>query len=111
MLVGKDFVLKEAFFQFNFYSHLFEIHYIFYGKKINMRSIIFKWFYLLGKKCVLAKGARLSCWPLPLCSYKNGVGGGGSRIYKTDCRALLIKLGLGEENTSVREKRVFTANK
>ena len=25
-------------------------------------------------------------------------------IYKTDCRALLIELGLREENTSVREK-------
>ena len=44
----------------------------FYGKKINMQSITFKWFYLLRKKCVVAKGARLSCWPLPLCSYKNG---------------------------------------
>ena len=31
---------------------------------------------------------------------------GGSRIYKTDCRALLIKLGLGKENTSVRVKSV-----
>ena len=28
--------------------------------------------------------------------------------YKTDCRALLIKLGLGEENTSVREKSVYS---
>ena len=43
----------------------------FYGKKINLQSIIFKWFYLLGKKCIVAKGARLSCWPLPQCSYKN----------------------------------------
>ena len=31
---------------------------------------------------------------------------GGSEIYKTDCRALLIKLGLGEEHTSVKEKSV-----
>ena len=29
----------------------------------------------------------------------------GSRIHKTDCRALLIKLVFGEENTSVREKK------
>ena len=47
----------------------------------------------------MAKGAKLSCWPLPLCCYKNG----GNRIYKTECRALLIKLGLVEINTSVRE--------
>ena len=39
---------------------------------------------------------------------KWGGGGGGSRIYNTGCRALLIKLGLGEENTSVREKSVYS---
>ena len=27
--------------------------------------------------------------------------GEGSRIYNTGCRALLVKLGFGEENTSV----------
>ena len=32
---------------------------------------------------------------------------GESRIYNTGCRALLVKLGLGEENTSVKEKSVF----
>ena len=30
-----------------------------------------------------------------------GGGGEGSRIYNTGCRALLVKLGFGEENTSV----------
>ena len=53
----------------------------------------------------MAKGLRLPCWPLPLCNYKSSKVG-GSRIYKTGCRALLVKLGLGEENTSVREKKV-----
>ena len=59
--------------QFNsiLFTHIRNTIY-FSGKKINIQSIIFKWFYLLGKKCAVAKGARLSCWPLPLCSYKNG---------------------------------------
>ena len=37
-----------------------------------------------------------------------GGGGGGSRIYNTGCRALLVKLGWREENTSVREKNVYS---
>ena len=64
---------------------------------------------VLGKKCVVAKEAR-PAFVLATTSvhcYKNW-GAGGSRIYKTDCRALLIKLGLGEENTSVREKSVYS---
>ena len=50
------------------------------------------------------KGFRVGHY---LCAVTNKMG--GSRIYNTGCRALLVKLGLGEENTSVTEK-VFTAN-
>ena len=60
---AKESNLTDNSIQFHFHSHLFEIQYIF--------MVRFNWFYLLGKQCVVTKGAKLSCWPLPLCSYKN----------------------------------------
>ena len=63
---------------------------------------------ILPSREEVRSGQRSKVFVLATTSVQLQIKWGEVEFFNTDCRALLVKLGLGEESTSVREKSVYS---